>query len=914
MEKRKNNKKNVDRNQKNKDSHKHHHTRLSIDKMNTKFLNFMQKVQTSKNETIMKNTKLNNVNNSNISNVKEAEKKDVIKDKKEKLKRNGSNMLISGIEKNYIKDKLENFKQSKEEKQNNIKHKVVDYNNIINNNKTDVYYKGDNKNNELLFTKEKKQIKNLKPSMIKDFIENSRRIIYSQTNKKPKENIEMNKTNIENNNLFQKQIDLSNNKNNIQKKLGDTSENVIKKNNHEIKGDNFIKQYEKKVAQNEELKNNEIKNNIEKEEIIKKEKINIKNEYIGSKREKVDESQIKEKDLNNSSKKNTKPKKNGDRQLEQIYFDYQKKLMKKELKPTNSIDKKNFKTEIKSYLSKYANINDLLETFPGGFNCLKNKLMYLNVSFSEEEFNFICSQKNFYKSPNVKELFRKGIPLKYIKTFITKLLNLDNCTENYNLKYAMILKELDTNYIGEYVPYYYGKTKKKLKEILPIHYLNEEGIKQLKITMWLISDLVPKIEYSPFLIKICSILLIFFEKEEAFEAMRTLIEMNYDPSDLYKLRWHFRYSFNENEKLVDSIKKFVEKESEKINELFELFKRKGLEPLLLVKDFVENLFLDFLNFYGIIRFICIFLFEGVKSLYRISFAILNYIYDNYLEEIKNSKKDLKSKLENLIFNTFDYNKIFEEAFNIQISRFNNGYIKNDDGEDIKELQIPFECATKYHQENSEEDSNKEEKIIKEKEKEQENLKKRKHNYISNYYLPSIEPKSNILTSKYLFKLWPKLPKKFRNYDLATIYSLSRKKVNMKSIIELSHKYPQNFKILILIETEQEELFGFILPQMLNDTGEDNYIKLEKCYLINFLPKINVYKDENEKICEKMLCCNKKGLWFCKEQVGDLLFIEGTLTEGFICKDNTYFGKINLTKKGNFLIKDFEIIVFVENNI
>ena len=64
----------------------------------------------------------------------------------------------------------------------------------------------------------------------------------------------------------------------------------------------------------------------------------------------------------------------------------------------------------------------------------------------------------------------------------------------------------------------------------------------------------------------------------------------------------------------------------------------------------------------------------------------------------------------------------------------------------------------------------------------------------------------------------------------------------------------------------------------------------------------------------MLCCNKKGLWFCKEKEGDLIFIDGTLDEGKTCKNNTYFGNIILTKKRNFLIKDFEIIAFVPNNI
>jgi len=46
--------------------------------------------------------------------------------------------------------------------------------------------------------------------------------------------------------------------------------------------------------------------------------------------------------------------------------------------------------------------------------------------------------------------------------------------------------------------------------------------------------------------------------------MRTLIEMNYDPNDIYKLRWHFRYSFEENKKLIESIKIFLENQSDNI--------------------------------------------------------------------------------------------------------------------------------------------------------------------------------------------------------------------------------------------------------------------------------------------------------------------------------------------------------------
>ena len=48
-----------------------------------------------------------------------------------------------------------------------------------------------------------------------------------------------------------------------------------------------------------------------------------------------------------------------------------------------------------------------------------------------------------------------------------------------------------------------------------------------------------------------------------------------------------------------------------------------------------------------------------------------------------------------------------------MSRFNNGYIKGDNGEDIDELEIPFECASKYYKNdnNAEESNTKKEKQI-----------------------------------------------------------------------------------------------------------------------------------------------------------------------------------------------------------
>ena len=847
MEKLKNKKEKDEKNQKNKETNKkHHHKRLSIDKMNSRFLNFIAKEKNQKNINKNIDKKIKEIN---ISNINDAKKNEFNYYQKSSHKKKASNVPISEIEKNYIKNKINDIDDTnkKSEKKNDIKYQVVDYNIIINNNKTNVYYKENNSN--ITFSQELNKNTNLNDSS-------------------------------KNNYIIDKSQLLKNN-NNEQEDLVQNQENIKMKNEKE--NNDILNNIKEKDNINNTFQSNEI--------ILPKKnstKILIQNESNTYSEKEEEEISYSKSSINKTEIENNKNK----------YINEKDDLI---------IAKENFKNKLESYLSEYADINLISETYPGGFNHLQNRLQYLNESCTEEEFNFIFNQKNLYKSQNAKELCRKGIPLKYLQKFIKKLLKLENCEENYTFKYSMIIKDLDTNYIGNYVPYYYGKKKIKLKEILSTYYLNKEGLKQLKIIMWLISDLVPKIEYSPFLVKICSILLLFFDKEETFEIMRTLVEMNYDPNDIYKLRWHFRYSFEENKKLIESIKIFLENQSDNIKELFYIFRQKGLDPLLLINEFVESLFLDFLNFYGIFRFICIFIYEGVKALYRVSYGILNYLYINNLDEIKSCQKNLLFELKNIIFNAFDYNKIFRESFDIKLSRFNNGYIKNKFGEDIEELEIPFECASKYFKDNNDINNISNDESISEKEN-------KENNYISHYYLPSIEPKSNILTSKYIFKLWPKLPKIYKNCNLATIYSLSRKKINMRSIIELSSKYPSDFKILILIETEKEELFGIILPKMLKDTGVDTYIKLDKCYLINFKPEINIYKSTDEKKCENMLCCNKKGLWFCKDDEGDLIFIDGTLTEGKTCKNNNYFGDVHLTKKNNFLIKDFEIIVFVKNEI
>jgi len=895
--------------EKNKDikHHHHHHKKLSNPKIKIKYYNNDDKQKSNKKLTENNEQKIIS-NNELANNDNQKEEK---KPRHHHHKRSSS-IITSQKEKDYFRNKLENFGKSSKEKKKSYKNAEVNLNLPRNMDKnSEKYYRK-------LAEKHKRKHKNENNESAKDS-NLSQNIDGNQQNNLKNNELEINKEKkkyyIEDSiNMVNKNIEKH--KDEYERLIGLSNKDLIYVKKDSEKVDRPIKRKSQYYVQNRKIGNNIIEGmfNLDQQQLDNNNKISDdKMENRGNndnnlkKHGRKASMIITSKYITKMKSQIEEERESINKQQEKLEKKKSKLLQMEEIQRKESFAQEHFIKNFSLSLSSDIDYGRISARLPGDYTFLQSKLIYLELSCPEEEFNYIYNKKNFYKSKNAKELCRKGIPLKYMKIFFKKLLNLENFKENYSIKYEMVMKGIDPNYLGDYVPYCCGQDKKKLKEVLPIHYLNEEGITHLKTILWLISDLVPEIEYCPLLTKIASILLIFLEKEEVYEAMRTLIEMNYKPSEISKLRWHFRYTINENDKLYDSIRTFLENESANMKNLFIFFKERGLEPNLLIKDFCDCLFLNYLNFYGILRFICIFIYEGAKSFYRFTYGLLNYLFEEKLEEMKNNKTDLIYQIRNIILKITDYKKIFSDTFNLKVNRFNNGYTNKDTGKEIEDSEKPYESLSS----NSNESDNEKESNAKDKNN-KKNKNKKENDYLYEFYLPSIQPKSNILSSKEIIYLWSKLPLEMKHYNLATIYSLSRKKVNMKSIIELIKKYPKNYSNLILIETEQNEIFGMHLPEMLKETEENEYIQLDKCSLIQIKPKFGIYKDSYTKGLN-MLCCNKRGLWFCKQDVGDLIFLEGTLTEGRTCKNNTYFGQVYLTRKNNFLIKDLEIIVFIKND-
>ena len=160
---------------------------------------------------------------------------------------------------------------------------------------------------------------------------------------------------------------------------------------------------------------------------------------------------------------------------------------------------------------------------------------------------------------------------------------------------------------------------------LYLNILNKSGVLALKEILWMINQLYPNIiEFSPLIIQLLSKILVFFNKYESLEIMSCILgfNINYDRTEIYKIRWHLRFNYNENMKIITSICECLKEISYiSCKELYEHFKNIRFNPEKLYEDICFCFFYRYLNFFGMIRFLPYFLHEGIKSIYRLIYSV-----------------------------------------------------------------------------------------------------------------------------------------------------------------------------------------------------------------------------------------------------------------------------------------------------
>jgi hypothetical protein len=483
----------------------------------------------------------------------------------------------------------------------------------------------------------------------------------------------------------------------------------------------------------------------------------------------------------------------------------------------------------------------------------------LEAYCTEKIFQHVMSKKILSESQNCKDLCRAGVPIKYMKDLYIKMFNTNVSEDSFNDKFKLVFKDYDANHIHEFVPYFTGF--KTLQESLPVDYLNEDGIQKLKEILWLLNSVIPVIEFSPLIIKLTSILLIFCNQVETYYIMRSLLELSYNLNDTSMIRWHVRFSYNDNYKIITSAAESLKTISNTGKELYQHFENINFPIEKLLEDMIYGFFLEYLNLSGILRLLPLFMNEGVKVLYRLTYALLKTIKPSIMKIT--SPDNAISTIKKLSREVTDMKALFTLAFSYKLNRNNNKY----------EFQKLPDIDLFANKRNS-------------------------------FYLPKFTRTSTILEQIDIFQVWGKLPLDLKIKDAEMIYSTNKDGFSLSTIYSLANNYEDTQIIMFLIETFNGEKFGGIMSQMFKKTNMQ-FVKPFQSYLISLKPNFGFY--EENKTNDNIFYGDSEWFMFINGKAGPAIQIKNDLSKGFT-HENDFYDSPAFVKDNEFQIKCFEIFI------
>ena len=542
----------------------------------------------------------------------------------------------------------------------------------------------------------------------------------------------------------------------------------------------------------------------------------------------------------------------------------------------------------------YLSLEKLEQKIPS-YLYLNNELKKLEDTSPEGTIKHVMGKKKLLISKNAKQLCRDGIPVKNIKEILLKMFNVNYSNEDYDNKRKDVLKGREFSEMGDQVPTFCDKS---LEEVLPFHYLNDQGLEALKEVLWLLNGVLPKLEYSPGVAGLASILLLFLSKEETYELVRNLIEADLNPGDLANIRWHFRYSLDDNIKLYISISlSILELTKQEIVNQFQQIENYGLKRIKLVQDIVDKFFIDYINFIGIVKFLPFFLYEGAKGIYRFIYGIiaLNHFKIEKKEKEEEKKEGELETVKDKITNKNEVAKIPPEEVVKLYKQLTNKY---ENWGAFMETITSWELT---HRNNSYSDI-----------KMHDQYRKIFPNIEKRIYIPSLFPESKILPGPCLPKLWQKMPPDVKYHDGLQIFSKKGSpEANLNTIYSICEKMEDNSLIMFLIKTKNEEVFGGIMSQAIKLYEDGKYRIPNSAYLFSVQPEINVFHPKDKKHGE-IACFEAGSFRFGNGEDGPAITLEKELKEGWVQKNTIFGNDVTLLKDykddGGFEIDDIEIYI------
>ena len=368
------------------------------------------------------------------------------------------------------------------------------------------------------------------------------------------------------------------------------------------------------------------------------------------------------------------------------------------------------------------------------------------------------------------------------------------------------------------------------------------------------------------------------------------------------IKWHFRYNLSENVRLYLSIvNSIMEISKPNVIKQFKLIEEYGLPKIKLIQDMSDKFFLDYINFIGALKLLPLFLYEGVRTIYKFAFGLISICPFKIVKEVKGEEQQEINKVPTLsllsdqIALEYDFEKRPEEevlklykersnklenwSFFIDsieewdLTSKNNNFLKLKIPSKIKELFPPVEKCK---------------------------------------YIPSLFPESKILIKEILQKLWEKMPADVKYTDGLILFDkVTSPEADLNNIYKICEKMEDNFILLFVIKTKKGEIFGGIMDQVIKLYDNGRYRIPISAYLFSAEPETKVYAPKDRKHSE-IVCFEAGALRYGNGEEGPAITLDSDLKTGWTQKNTVFGNDICLLKDysddGEFEIDNLEIYV------
>lgn len=519
--------------------------------------------------------------------------------------------------------------------------------------------------------------------------------------------------------------------------------------------------------------------------------------------------------------------------------------------------------------SQYINKEKLKESFLSTKHFIEAQLN-LERYFTDSDYNHLLNLSELKQSSRCKSFIRAGTPCKFIRGIVMKMFiegetNEGDLKNIFNVRFLSVFKNREPGNFSEFVPYF--SNNNDFEASLKLHWLNQKGVEALKEIMWLLNSIIPDIEYSPLIVYLTSISLLFMTKEETYCCLKNIIIQDFKNHEhISLLRFRFALTFEDNKKLILAfIECFTHHPKISSRELLAKFEKIGFNFEELIEDMFFTFFIEYFNFVFLTRFYMCFLSEGSKILFRVAYAVL-ITFTNEILEFK-EKGQVIPLLKKKCFEMKNANEFFKLAFKFNLSRYNNKY-----------SEVKF--FGKIEKKN--------------------NIR---------YYIPIIEGESRILTDKEVFLLWNLFPSSYSEKEAKLIYSTDENKNTLEKIYEICNCSDYScLSSLCIIKTNNDEKFGLLMSTPFDNKREGYYCP-SFINLFTLKPKVEVFHlNENSEIYseKKIITCNNEKIIVGIGEKGPAIEIDQDMKVGFTFPTEIFGNAESLAHNSDFIIDKIEI--------